>query len=99
MTKSARILVAALGITLLGTLPALSGPRIKPHMPLPAQSTASAQSSASSIDALRARQESSTSRTFKQGLVSDVGLPPADSAAKSADGLSAASSSSVSHPH
>lgn len=97
MTHAARILAAALAITLIGTLPALGGQRIKPRIPLPAPSVASALSSSSSVDARSARQESSTSRTFKQGVVSDVGLPPADGAAKSADSLS--SWSSVSHSH
>jgi len=96
MTPPARVLAAALGITMLGTLPALGGPRVKPRMPLPAPSTA-ASSSSSSSDPARARQESSASRTFKQGLLSDAGLPPAEGAAKSADSLS--SWSGVSHSH
>jgi len=99
MTPPARILAAALVITLIGTLPALGGPRVKPRIPLPAPSVTSAlsSSSSSSIEARDARQESSASRTFRQGLVSAVGLPPADGAAKSADSLS--SWSSVSHSH
>lgn len=100
MTKPARILAAALAITLIGTLPAVSDPRIKPRIPLPAPSTASVLSSSSSSSGHRDfHQESSTSREFKDGLVSGIGLPDADSAAKAADSLSATSSSSVSHPH
>lgn len=100
MTKPARILAAALAITLIGTLPALSGPRIKPRIPLPAPSMASVLSSSSSSSGHRDfHQESSASREFKDGLVSGIGFPADDGAAKSADGLSSTSWSSMSHPH